>query len=365
MYCGEQQDETTGLYYLRARYMNPETGTFTSMDTYGGSVFDSTSLHKYLYANANPVSYTDPSGYFGFADVVISNGIMANLAFYSISGGLISAGLNLLRQLKTAQRIGQKINWGDVFWAGFEGALLGSFFGLCGLLAASMSSVMIFIALGCSSFIFAAFALYQADVDLKNGDYDLFVLDLIFSLLGFKGAEKCFDAAVTCSSASETAGTSTNTSPRNTNTASTPDDDYITLYRGTSRQMEIMQIEETNMIMSDSMRNSYYENGCDVDAAYHQASSTHQKWIEIWGNESDYAYAHGEWGGELPREFGMDRTFVSATTDPKVAEYFATYENPNGQVYTIRVPRSSVIFQPNPSSGESEVLIRIGCQVSK
>jgi hypothetical protein len=43
--------------------MNPATGTFTTMDTYAGSIFDPTSLHKYLYANANPVTYVDPSGY--------------------------------------------------------------------------------------------------------------------------------------------------------------------------------------------------------------------------------------------------------------------------------------------------------------
>ena len=65
LYCGEQLDSATGLYYLRARYMNPTTGTFTTMDTYQGSTFDPTLLHKYLYANANPVTYCDPSGYFG------------------------------------------------------------------------------------------------------------------------------------------------------------------------------------------------------------------------------------------------------------------------------------------------------------
>ncbi|WP_028520755.1 RHS repeat-associated core domain-containing protein [Ruminococcus flavefaciens] len=63
LYCGEQLDSATGLYYLRARYMNPSTGTFTTMDTYQGSIFDPTSLHKYLYANANPVMNSDPSGY--------------------------------------------------------------------------------------------------------------------------------------------------------------------------------------------------------------------------------------------------------------------------------------------------------------
>ena len=63
LYTGEQYNANTGLYYLRARYMNPGTGTFISMDSYQGSIYDPVSLHKYLYANANPVMYTDPSGY--------------------------------------------------------------------------------------------------------------------------------------------------------------------------------------------------------------------------------------------------------------------------------------------------------------
>ena len=62
-YCGEQFDETTGLYYLRARYMDTSTGRFISQDSYAGSISDPVSLHKYLYANSNPVTYSDPSGY--------------------------------------------------------------------------------------------------------------------------------------------------------------------------------------------------------------------------------------------------------------------------------------------------------------
>ena len=62
-YCGEQFDETTGLYYLRARYMDTSTGRFISQDTYQGTINDPVSLHKYLYANSNPVTYSDPSGY--------------------------------------------------------------------------------------------------------------------------------------------------------------------------------------------------------------------------------------------------------------------------------------------------------------
>ncbi|MDE5778072.1 MAG: hypothetical protein K2I10_06140, partial [Lachnospiraceae bacterium] len=62
LYTGEYYDGTSGLYYLRARYMNPSTGTFISMDTYEGSIYDPDTLHKYLYANGNPVKYSDPSG---------------------------------------------------------------------------------------------------------------------------------------------------------------------------------------------------------------------------------------------------------------------------------------------------------------
>ena len=59
LYTGEQFDFNTGFYYLRARYMNPNTGTFITMDPYQGSLFDPVSLHKYLYANANPIMYSD------------------------------------------------------------------------------------------------------------------------------------------------------------------------------------------------------------------------------------------------------------------------------------------------------------------
>ena len=81
---GEQQDET-GLYYLRARYMNPETGTFTSLDTYGGNIADPMSLHKYLFANSNPVTYRDPSGYSSVIEIEVTLSIdtMLDAALYS------------------------------------------------------------------------------------------------------------------------------------------------------------------------------------------------------------------------------------------------------------------------------------------
>jgi RHS repeat-associated protein len=62
LYAGEQLDPSLGFYYLRARYMNPSSGRFWTLDTYEGSRYDSASLHKYLYASANPNNNTDPSG---------------------------------------------------------------------------------------------------------------------------------------------------------------------------------------------------------------------------------------------------------------------------------------------------------------
>lgn len=58
--------------------MDTTTGRFISQDSYAGSVYDPVSLHKYLYANSNPVTYSDPSGY--YADVMAATVGMAEIA---------------------------------------------------------------------------------------------------------------------------------------------------------------------------------------------------------------------------------------------------------------------------------------------
>ena len=57
--------------------MSPETGTFVSMDSYAGTLDNPVSLHKYLYADANPVMYVDPSGNFSLMETNIAQGIQA------------------------------------------------------------------------------------------------------------------------------------------------------------------------------------------------------------------------------------------------------------------------------------------------
>ena len=80
LYCGEQFDGTTGLYYLRARYMDTSTGRFISQDSYAGNINDPVSLHKYLYANSNPVMYTDPSGYLSLKRFIIAEVVLGIVA---------------------------------------------------------------------------------------------------------------------------------------------------------------------------------------------------------------------------------------------------------------------------------------------
>lgn len=50
------------MYGLRARYLNPNTGRFWTMDSYEGNSEDPLTLHKYLYCHGNPVNAADPLG---------------------------------------------------------------------------------------------------------------------------------------------------------------------------------------------------------------------------------------------------------------------------------------------------------------
>ena len=61
-YRGEQYDPDLGLYYLRARYYNPATGRFMCERSGRGNQLDPKTLHKYLYADGDPVNLRDPSG---------------------------------------------------------------------------------------------------------------------------------------------------------------------------------------------------------------------------------------------------------------------------------------------------------------
>ena len=75
LYSGERFDSSLNLYHLRARYYNMLTGRFMTMDpvdvgqtccalafSQAKNIVDPGTLHKYVYAQNNPVNRVDPSG---------------------------------------------------------------------------------------------------------------------------------------------------------------------------------------------------------------------------------------------------------------------------------------------------------------
>ncbi|MDA3937017.1 MAG: RHS repeat-associated core domain-containing protein [Actinomycetota bacterium] len=61
-YRGYYYDNETQLYYLPARYYNPDTARFLSVDPAPPSAGDPTSLNGYAYCVGDPVQFDDPTG---------------------------------------------------------------------------------------------------------------------------------------------------------------------------------------------------------------------------------------------------------------------------------------------------------------
>ena len=102
--------DDNGLYYMRARYYNPDIKRFINQDIISGSIDDGRTLNRYAYVNGDPVNLTDPFGLspdlnpsrlvhgmldlismidpFGIADVI-------NAGLYFVEGDYVMAGISL------------------------------------------------------------------------------------------------------------------------------------------------------------------------------------------------------------------------------------------------------------------------------
>ncbi|WP_435924041.1 RHS repeat-associated core domain-containing protein [Paenibacillus sp. DYY-L-2] len=54
--------DPNGLYYMRARYYDPELKRFLNRDVIQGDLTDGQTLNRYAYVNGDPVGYVDPLG---------------------------------------------------------------------------------------------------------------------------------------------------------------------------------------------------------------------------------------------------------------------------------------------------------------
>ncbi|WP_346188841.1 tandem-95 repeat protein [Rubritalea halochordaticola] len=106
LYTGEQYDADLGMYYLRARYTNTQTGRFHSMDSYEGRRGEPMTLHKYLYTHANPVSGVDPSG--------------------NVTLRQVGAGISALLTLHSVYTAAVNPTWINIGFAAFDVATLGA-----------------------------------------------------------------------------------------------------------------------------------------------------------------------------------------------------------------------------------------------
>ena len=86
-YCGEYFDDTTGLIYLRARWMDSSSGRFLTEDP----IRDGNNW--YVYCNQNPIKFVDENGLFPSLSGI---------------GKAINNGLN-----KASNAVGSVMKWAD------------------------------------------------------------------------------------------------------------------------------------------------------------------------------------------------------------------------------------------------------------
>ncbi|MFM5983985.1 MAG: RHS repeat domain-containing protein, partial [Sphaerospermopsis kisseleviana] len=78
LFAGEQRDPNLGLDYLRARYLDVNSGRFYGRDPFEGILKIPNSLHPYIYASNNSVNLIDPSGLTFLFTSIIGFGFQIN-----------------------------------------------------------------------------------------------------------------------------------------------------------------------------------------------------------------------------------------------------------------------------------------------
>ena len=152
--------------------MDPATGTFTTMDTYGGSLSDPMSLHKYLFANSNPVMYTDPSGHFSLAEMDAAMAIDIMLDSSYISGFLY---------IVDASITDPELEHHDIM--GYFGAV-GFGFIFSGLSLMLSSFVTGALVLAIINTVFASMGVAKGIQDFENGHVVYGPLEAVVSVVG-------------------------------------------------------------------------------------------------------------------------------------------------------------------------------------
>ena len=113
LFTGEQEDSDSGLYYLRARYYDPEVGRFLGRDPLRGSIALPDSMNRYVYVTNSPVIFVDPYGYFGFGDIAkgakkVGGGIVKGA---KAVGDAIDSAADCATDYRCSQRWSHQFDW--------------------------------------------------------------------------------------------------------------------------------------------------------------------------------------------------------------------------------------------------------------
>ncbi|MCI0711837.1 MAG: RHS repeat-associated core domain-containing protein [Chloroflexi bacterium] len=357
-YTGQQYDDASGLYFLRARYYDPAIGRFLSQDPYPVNMGNPVELNRYVYTANNPVNFADPSGLTGFAGTAI------RIATISLASVVVMAALAVAITAAIAY-------------------IICYLSGECGLLAAFQD------AYGTAEDVKDTFS------DFVNGPMDWGDwpgggrgprLDPIgaFGRIVKVIAKFATGIALVLSAAVWIAGqVIRHVAPRvipwllpHTRIKPKPEkqeecdpksdpicDEYVNLYRGTKNMLELNAYQLTRIVWSKA--------GAEAIASGEDPLSTsrraHQLLVSSYGSEAQYAYAHTYQPDELADRMRrlrsthqgqiINKTFISWTENVATAQVFSH----GTALFHITVPRRLLeVVAVRGSLEEQEWLFRHG-----
>ena len=205
-FTGQEADDSTGLYYYGARYMDPQLGRFITADGYVQSPTDPQSYNRYSYAKNNPIKFTDPTGNFWFlAPLIIA------LVKAAIIGAAIGAALGALDAAVSGRSVAQGALKGATGGA-IGGAIGGVAFGTASaVLGQAAKPIFAVVGLGLSS--------YSAVQNFKEGNY---FSGGFSAIMAFKSASEIYSMSKATNPSSSSGGQGSTNGSNNNNLDASP-----------------------------------------------------------------------------------------------------------------------------------------------